>query len=121
MTETVTLNFFADLIKVHPRTVLRVYTGEQNPNWDEDYDPLLDLSALLSVYELDRKRYDLLVKGRDQLVKKEQLKAAHCIKTDNTFYKRKYPKAIDKGKTVRYSLRVCGEHAASLKALKGLI
>ena len=121
MDEHVKLNYFADLIKVHPRTVLRVYTGEENPNWDEDFDPLLDLQALLAAYGVDPDRYSLLARGRDELVTRDQLKAAHCIKTDNTFYKRKYPKTIDKGRTVRYSLRICGEHAAQLKALKGLI
>lgn len=121
MAEHVKLNYFAELIKVHPRTVLRVYTGEANPNWDEDFDPLLELDAVLAAYDLDQERYSLLVRGRDRLVTKEELKAAHIIKTDNTFYKRKYPKTIDKGRTVRYSLRICGEHLAQIKALKGLI
>lgn len=99
MTITTTLNELAEVLKCHPRTILRAITRKKNPYWVEGYDPnfwethlaFLDISSIRQI-----------LNGKDEFLKPAEA-AKYLNIHPRTFRYRKYIPTIRFGKIVRYS------------------
>jgi len=97
------LNEFAKVLTVHPRTVLRAMTGEENPYWTPDFDPSFAMNDFYEAYSIDAKVFRRVwLSGTDILLK--PVDAAIFLKLPaRTFRYQKYHAAIRIGGVVRYS------------------
>lgn len=102
MTTTLTLNNAAVHFRVHPRTIVRALSDKINVFWNEDFNPLISVTALANAYSMNEKLLIRVLDNRDILLKPAE--AAKEIKTPpRTFRWRGYKVAARKGGIVRYS------------------
>jgi len=111
------LNELADVLKVHPRTVLRALSGKENTYWASDHNPSIEVVDVALAYDIELDVLQRVLKGRDHLLTSPEA-AAHIsfIQDKNvplrTFRYRKYPTAIRTTGVVRYSKLAIGEYHA---------
>lgn len=102
MKRTIKLNNFADLIDVHPRTVLRALYGKTNVYWAEGHNPDLIYADINTAFNLNTKVVDGLVQKKDRALAIRD--AAKLVNTRvRVFRYRNFPKMIKVRGVVRYS------------------
>lgn len=105
MAQNISLGSLADLLKVHPRTVLRALTGEENPRYDEDHDDetmFLDEDKVCRDLNIPPKVWRRVKANKDSFLTRKEVLDAHEI-APSTFKRRKYPIAAQFQRHCRYS------------------
>lgn len=104
MAQSISLGTLADILKVHPRTVLRALTGEENPRYDEDDDEnmMLDEDKVCRDLCIPPKVWKRVKSNKDSFLTRKEVLDAHEIST-STFKRRKYPIAAQFQRHCRYS------------------
>ena len=96
------LNEVSDVMRVHPRTVLRALENDVNAYWAEGYNPIVKIEKLLKPFDMDYIVFHRVLKQQDEFLKPKEaskyLNLAH-----RTFVYRKYNAAIRRGGIVRFS------------------
>ena len=96
------LNELADLLKVHPRTILRHITGEANPYWTDDHNPEIDLDVVALVFDCDVNFLKSVLDGKNKML--TQKEGARFLDIPvRKFRYRKYKTVLRAGTIVRYS------------------
>ena len=99
---TIELNEVANILKIHPRTVLRALSNEVNTYWAIGYTENIDIDDISDVFGFDPVYIRRAKKKRDEFFKPTE--AADFIDVPSrTFRYRKYPALIRRGGIVRYS------------------
>lgn len=112
MTNTVSLNKVAEAVSVHPRTILRIVTGERNTYWATDHNPTLDVEKVATALGCDAAVLKRVLRGSDTFMKPEDA-AAELDVPDRTFRYRKYTPAFRVGRVVRFARsKLINEHFA---------
>lgn len=108
--QTIRLNKAAETFKAHPRTILRALSDEVNVFWNNEFNPLVDVTMLANSYSMNEKTLVRVLLGKDDLLKPGE--AATTLKVPaRTFRWRKYRAAARKGGIVRYSYaQLVNEH-----------
>lgn len=104
MAEEISVEKAANMLKVHPRTILRAVLGEDNPNWHPGVEKNIYIGKeqLRQKYVIPAKILDDVLNGKDMFHTGRELREEFKIKYD-LFKKRKYPCHARNGKIVRYS------------------
>lgn len=104
MAQKISLGRLADILKVHPRTVLRALTGEENPRYNEDDDETIFLDEDKVCYDLNipPKVWRRVKANKDSFLTRKEVMDFHEIST-STFKRRKYPIAAKFQRHCRYS------------------
>ena len=100
------LDDIAEILQIHPRTVLRYIHDDVNIYWAEGHNPVVNLDDVANGFGEDPLFFVPTVhaarKGRDKILKPSE--AAAFIKVPlRTFRHRRYPALIRCGNIVRYS------------------
>lgn len=102
MPTNISLNKAAELLKAHPRTVLRALTGEENPYWAKDEDQEVDEDKLCRALSIEKKVWNNVKSNRDAFLTRDEVMKAHEIGR-TTFKRRGYPVAAKMNRLRRYS------------------
>ncbi len=62
------LNTVANTLKVHPRTVLRAISGQENPYWTKDHNPKVSLKEVSEGFGCSINQFKKLLGGEDLLL-----------------------------------------------------
>ncbi len=108
--QTIRLNRAAERFKAHPRTILRALSDEVNVFWNEEFNPLIEVTMLANSYSMNETVLIRVLRGKDDLLKPGE--AASKLKVPaRTFRWRKYHAAARKGGIVRYAYsQLVNEH-----------
>lgn len=111
MTKHVTLGHLAETLRVHPRTVLRALTGEENPHYDQgtSEEQLLSESELFEKLRIPPKVWKRVKANKDSFLTRKEIIDMHEISV-STFKRRKYPIAAQFQRHCRYSEVDCNRH-----------
>ena len=101
-TMTMILDDWAELLRVHPRTMLRHIKREKNPYWVPNFNPRYSLQDIAEALECDPKILLHAIEGRDILLKIPEVLQDLNIGIDTLYY-RKYEPQIAIGGVRRYS------------------
>lgn len=102
------LNAVAAALAVHPRTILRLTTGQPNPYWAEGYDPEVDVEAIALLVGSGVESIHALLGAEDcALTVDESAKMLKCKPAE--FYRRELPPDWQVGRVKRYSLLRLGK------------
>lgn len=96
------LNEVAEMLKVHPRTVLRAIYNKENVYWAEGYNPEVSLETVAMAYCGDVNVLRNVKRERDAIYTPVEA-AAYLKITLRLFRYRTYPKTFKRGNIVRYS------------------
>lgn len=101
----VTLEEFASLLRVHPRTVVRHLTGDLNPPWDRAFSSreLISLCDLAVAFDAPIYLLERVVDGKDQIMTTKEL-AKYLDLPIETLKSREYPMITRGHRMARYSL-----------------
>lgn len=112
MATTVTgLGTAAELLKAHPRTVLRALTGEPNPQYNkgESEDTVISDDELCDKLRINKKIWKRVKSNRDSFLTRDDIMRMHEISV-STFKRRDYPVAAKFQRHNRYSEVECNRH-----------
>jgi len=108
--ETLKLNELAEVLNVHPRTVLRHVKGDMGAYWAKGYNPDICVDDLVLSMGANLPALIRALEGKDELLTPRQA-SEYLIVPHRTFSFRKYKAAVRIGKTVRYSsIDIANEH-----------
>lgn len=100
---TYQLNAVASALAVHPRTILRLTTGQPNPYWAEGYDPEADVPMIAAVVGSSAESIEMLIAELDSALTVEE--AAKVLKVKSAeFYRKNLTPDWQVGRVKRYSL-----------------
>lgn len=104
MAQNLYLGRLAEILKVHPRTILRALTGEENPpyNEGETEEMVLDEDEVCRKLKIPTKVWKRVKSGKDSFLKRKEVLDLHEIST-STFKRRQYPIAAHFQRCCRYS------------------
>jgi len=97
-----TLNAVSAALDCHPRTILRLTTGEPNPYWADGYDPEVDLAMIAVLVGSSEESIVALLDERDKALNVEEAAAFFKI-TQDAFYHRELQPDWQVGRAKRYS------------------
>lgn len=97
------LNAVSSALQVHPRTILRLTTGQPNPYWAEGYDPDLDIVLVAAILATTPAAIDALMKSEDSALTVEECAKFFKIKPAE-FYRKNIAPDWQVGRVKRYSL-----------------
>src|ERR1051326_6523256 len=99
---TCTLNAVSAALAVHPRTILRLTTGQPNPYWAEGYDPEVDLVLIAAILATTVEALNLLLTEEDHALKVQKAAAMMRCKAA-AFYRKNLQPDWQVGRVKRYS------------------
>lgn len=104
MARNLYLGWLADILKVHPRTILRALTGKENPSYHEGEteEMTLDEEEVCKKLQIPTKVWRRVKSGKDSFLTRKEVMRMHEIST-STFKRRDYPAAAHFQRTYRYS------------------
>jgi len=104
MAQNLCLGRLAEILKVHPRTILRALTGEENPSYNEGEteEMVLDESEVCQKLQIPPKVWKRVKGNKDSFLKRKEVIDLHEIST-STFKRRQYPIAAHFQRCCRYS------------------
>lgn len=112
MTNTVSLNDVAEAVAVHPRTILRIVTGDRNTYWSADHNPGLDITKVAQALGCHDKTLARVLRGSDDFLKPDAA-ASELGVPGRTFRYREYTPTIKVGRVVRFARsKLIDEHFA---------
>lgn len=97
------LNKAAEIIKCHPRTVLRaIHDFDPNPYWADAYDPTYSMEEIADAFNVKLSIFRRCLEGRDAFLRPAEACALLRV-IPRTFRYRHYEPTIKKNLIVRYS------------------
>ncbi len=103
-----TLNAVSAALAVHPRTILRLVTGQPNPYWAEGYDPEVDLAMVAAIVGSSTESIIACIESVDSALTVEEAAQVLRIKPAE-FYRKGFAPDWQVGRVKRYSLRRLGK------------
>jgi hypothetical protein len=95
------LSEYSEVLKVHPRTVLRHLSGQPNPYWVPGYDATFPIEEVAEAFEVRPKTLLKVLRNRDSFLTQKEAVEFTGLKR-SAFQKRPYEAEIKLSKIVRY-------------------
>lgn len=104
MRREIKIGQLAEILRVHPRTILRATTGESNPSYHEGEteEMMIDEDEVCEKLQIPPKVWKRMKAGKDSFLKRKEVINLHGIAT-STFKRRQYPIAAHFQRSCRYS------------------
>ena len=100
---SVPLNRMAEVMKVHPRTILRYLHSDRNYAWDDMENPEVGVESVAEAFECDPKTLSSALAGTDELIKPADAAKEVGVIHMRSFWKQNHKPAIRIGRVTRYS------------------